>query len=144
MTEVKKIWLLWIVAILGVATFLFWKFLHENLNPILSENYGLTVSFYHAPISIVFFLLYLFIFVNFKKYFITFLLLGFGINNVMDELFFDPTKLQLNELVFTIVIISFGLFRQRLIRRDAKGISKNIPNDDIRHNNSSVTANNRE
>lgn len=144
MTEVKKIWLLWIVAILGVATFLFWKFLHENLNPILSENYGLTVSFYHAPISIVFFLLYLFIFVNFKKYFITFLLLGFGINNVMDELFFDPTKLQLNELVFTIVIISFGLFRQRLIRRDAKGIGKNISHDDIRYNNSSITANNRE
>lgn len=144
MTEVKKIWLLWIVAILGVATFLFWKFLHENLNPILSENYGLTVSFYHAPISIVFFLLYLFIFVNFKKYFITFLLLGFGINNVMDELFFDPTKLQLNELVFTIVIISFGLFRQRLIRRDAKGIGKNISHDAICNNNSSITANNRE
>lgn len=144
MTEVKKIWLLWIVAILGVATFLFWEFLHKNLNPILSENYGLTVSFYHAPMSIVFFLLYLFIFVNFKKYFITFLLLGLGINNLMDELFFDPTKLQLNELVFTIVIISFGLYRQKLIRRDNKGTIQDISDDDIRNNNGIPTVNNRE
>lgn len=144
MTEAKKIWLLWIVAILGVATFLFWKFLHDNLNPILSENYGFTVSFYHAPISIVFFLLYLFIFVNFKRYFISFLLLGLSINNMLDELFFDPTKLQLNELVFTFGIISFGLFRQSLIRREHKRTGKAIPNDAICNDNGNTSINNSE
>lgn len=142
MIEAKKIWLLWIVATLSIATFLFWEVLDKNINPFLSENYGFTVSFYYVPLSIVFFLLFLFIFVNFKQYLISFILLGLGINNLADELFFNPTKLQLNELVFFILIVSFGLYRQKLIRGDSKRNSKTISNGNASHNNRSFETDN--
>lgn len=79
-----------------------------------SESFGLSKGFlYYTSISFSIFLFHLFIYLNFKNYFITFLLLGLSLNKLMDELFFNPTKLQLNELLFTILIVIFGIYKFR-------------------------------
>lgn len=88
--------------------------------PGFSARYGFSANLYYTAIGLSIFLFHLFIFLNFRKYFVTFLLLGLSLNKFLDEIFFDPTKLQLNELFFTIAITIFGLFRQRLISRSRK------------------------
>ena len=44
---------------------------------------------------------------------ITFTLLCYALNNVADELFFDPTRLQANEILFAIstIIVAFFIFK---------------------------------
>jgi len=48
-----------------------------------------------------------YIYYNFKKHWIAFLLFSLSLNNLVDELLFDNTKIQLNELFFTLIIVYF-------------------------------------
>lgn len=50
-------------------------------------------------------LLCMYLYLSNKNSFICFLLFGLSINNLADELFFDPTVFQLNELLFAIAMI---------------------------------------
>lgn len=85
-------------------------FSHEGF----SESFGLSKGFlYYTSISFSIFLFHLFIYLNFKNYFITFILLWLSVSKLMDELFFNPTKLQLNELLFTFLIVIFGIYKFR-------------------------------
>lgn len=88
--------------------------------PGFSAYYGFPANLYYIGIALSIFLFHLFIFLNFRKYFVTFLLLALSVNKLLDEIIFDPTKLQLNELLFTFAIVIFGLYRQRLISRSTK------------------------
>jgi len=92
-------------------------------SPGISQRYGFPVNLYYCSLFLGIFLLHRFIFVNFKQYFVTFLLYGLSINKLLDEFFFDPTKLQLNELLFLIAFLIFGYFRQRLISRSRKVVA---------------------
>ena len=139
MTGRKYFWILWTALIIAVLSCLLWGWLDENVNPFIKAHTGYELSFYHFPMALVHFLLTLFIFVNYKKQLIAFLYLGFTFNNLADEVFFNPTKLQLNEFVFAILIVSFGLYRQAVIRRD----SKTATYDDDSHNNNRYEADNR-
>ena len=47
----------------------------------------------------------MYLYLSNRKSFICFLLFGLSINNLADELFFDPTVLQLNELLFACGLI---------------------------------------
>lgn len=105
MEGVKNNLILWIAAIGYIAAFQLWNF------PQFSVRYGFPVNLYFLGTAITLFILCLFIFINFRQYFISFLLLGLSINNLSDELFFDPTKLQLNELFFTVCLVSFGVWK---------------------------------
>jgi len=114
MTGAKYIKLLWLAGALMLTASLFFS------EKGFSQNRNLPVNLYYSTEALAIFTFHLFIFANFKKYFVTFLLLGLSLNKLLDEIFFDPTKLQLNELFFTLALLIFGLYRQRLIKRSVK------------------------
>lgn len=89
--------LLWSAIIVCVIAFQFWDSLKESVGVFLSNNYGYSINFYHTGMALFYCLLAVFIFKNFKKYFASFVLLCLTINNLMDELIFNPEKIQLNE-----------------------------------------------
>ena len=131
MTGNNKIW------ILGLAIVVYFASMqgYAIVKPVYPE---LATSIYYKGDALSHFLLALFIFINFKKSFVPFVLLGLTINNLADELFFNPTKLQLNELVFAILIFSFGIYRHINIRRAGKTTTDDIDCD----NNNGYEANN--
>lgn len=47
----------------------------------------------------------MYLYLSNKKSFICFVLFGLSINNLADELFFNPTVFQLNELLFSVALI---------------------------------------
>lgn len=49
---------------------------------------------------------------------------GLSINNLFDELFFNPLELGLNEVIFTIVLILIAIFRY--VRRKPQFLGSSI------------------
>jgi len=66
--------------------------------------------FYYISESILIFVVSLYLY-SYVKNFFTFLLFGLTINNLFDELFFNPLELGINEIVVTIVLILIAIFR---------------------------------
>lgn len=83
--------LLYIGILISIITYLFWE-----LIPIK--------GFFYIGNALFIFIICLFIFINYKSA-AAFLLFGFSLNNLLDELFFDNTKLEINELLTAIVIV---------------------------------------
>lgn len=83
-------YILHIATILSIVTYMFWYYLPKG-------------SFYVGN-ALFIFLLCVYIFVKQREKFINFVLLGFSVNNLLDELFFDNTKLGYNELAILIII----------------------------------------
>jgi len=90
--------LLWVATIISIATFQLYKYLPEN-------------SFY-IGMAIFIFLLSLIIFMQNRKLFISFFLLCIAFNNLIDELFFDPKKFGINEILFALIIPTFYYARK--------------------------------
>lgn len=88
-----------ISVLVGVSTGLFWSYLPKGS--------------YYIGISILIFLLCLFVFRQNKKSFFGFLLFSYSINNLMDELFFDNTVIGLNELALLLIIPIIWLLKYR-------------------------------
>lgn len=82
--------ILYIALVLSVVTYGFWESFPKG-------------GFYIGN-ALVIFSLCLYIFVTNKKSFACFLLLNYSINNLLDELFFNPTELQINELIFAVTV----------------------------------------
>lgn len=82
--------LIWVATVVSVATYLFWSFMPKG-------------SFYIGN-GLFIFLLCIIIFIQNRNLFITFFLLCISFNNLLDELFFEPTKIGLNEFVFAFLI----------------------------------------
>jgi len=82
--------LLYLALAISLITYLFWQDLPKG-------------SFYIGNSLFISFLC-LFIFLNFKKCFLTFVLLGFSLNNLLEELFFNPTKFEINEILVLIIV----------------------------------------
>lgn len=59
---------------------------------------------YYILVSSLIFLLCTHLFLSDKKSFVRYLLFALSINNLADELFFDPLKLQFNEIVFSAAV----------------------------------------
>lgn len=59
-------------------------------------------------------LLCMYLYLSNRKSFICFLLFGLSINNLADELFFDPTVLQLNELLFACGLMAIWVLKKLL------------------------------
>lgn len=82
--------LLWVATIISIATFQLWVYLPKG-------------SFYVGN-GLFYVLLAIVIFLQNKRLFVSFLLLCLTVNNLLDELFFDPTKNGINEIVFAVLI----------------------------------------
>lgn len=82
--------LLYIATIISIFTYLLWSFLPKG-------------SFYIGN-ALFIFLLCIYIYNLNKKSFIIFVLLCLSFNNLLDELFFDNTVFQFNELIFVIIL----------------------------------------
>jgi hypothetical protein len=103
--------LLWASLIVSVLVYSLW-------GPI-KLHYGIKIfykgdAFVHLIDKLLLLLLCLQIPSNgIKKLAVT--LLGFAVSNLMDELFFDPTKIELNEYIAAIIIciLASGLFNQK-------------------------------
>ncbi len=81
-------YLLYIATPVSLITYLFWEQLPKG-------------SFYIGN-ALFIFLLCSYIFVNHKQSFIKFVLFGLSLNNLIDELFFNPTELGYNELALAV------------------------------------------
>jgi hypothetical protein len=94
--------LIWVATIISIATYLFW--------PLMPKG-----CFYIGN-SLFIFLLAIVIFTQNRKLFISFFLLCIAANNLLDELFFNPKELGVNEIVFalTIPIIYYARKNNRL------------------------------
>lgn len=86
-------WLLYIALLISIITYNTWMYLPKG-------------SFYIGN-AIFISMICGFIYINYNKYWISFLLFYLSLNNLVDELFFDNTKIQLNELFFTLIILYF-------------------------------------
>ena len=87
--------LLYIATNVSLVTYLFWEQLPKG-------------SFYIGN-ALFIFLLCTYLFVADSKSFIKFVLFGFALNNLIDELYFNPTKLQVNEILTAIAVLGFGI-----------------------------------
>lgn len=93
-----------IVAILlSVVTFLLWDYIYEFFK----------IDIYYLGSALFIFVISLIIFLTYSRLFISFLLLCLSINNLLDELFFDPKKIQINEFF---VLLSTPLVWYLIIR----------------------------
>lgn len=79
--------------------------------------------FYYISEAILIFVVSLYLYSHIKN-FCTFLIFGLSINNLFDELFFDPLNLGLNEAVFTAVLILIAIFRY--VRRKPQFLGSSI------------------
>lgn len=93
-------YLLYIATFVIIATYQFWDELPKG-------------SFY-IGIALFINLLCMYLYLSNKKSFICFLLFGLSINNLADELFFDPTVLQLNEVLFAFALLAIWALKKLL------------------------------
>lgn len=87
--------LIYVTIFISIVTYLFWD--------IIKIKTGISIFWIGNASSV--FIMALIIFLNNKKLFSSFFLLCITFNNLLDELFFEPTKIGLNEIVFAILII---------------------------------------
>ena len=89
----------YLISVISIVTMLFWV--------------NFSNKFYYIGIATVLFLFSVLNFIN-KKIFINFFLLCIFANNLMDEVFFNPLKLGLNEiLVIPITIILWKILYKK-------------------------------
>lgn len=105
-TETSKKLILYIGLIIGIATYLFW----ENL-----KNLGFKVFYIGNAIFI--FSLCLYLFLTDTKSFIKYILFCLSLNNLCDELFFDPTKMGINEIFIALTVLIFAIIRNKNAKR---------------------------
>jgi len=93
----NKKWILYIGLIIGVATYLFWQYLPKGYFYKGNALFVLSICTY--------------LFVTDTKSFIKYVLFCLSINNLIDELFLDPTKLNWSEILTCLAIIGFAIKR---------------------------------
>jgi hypothetical protein len=91
--------ILYIATVISLITYLFWSYMPKG-------------SFYVGN-AIFILLLCVYLFLNNKESVIKFVLMSLSINNLLDEVFFDNTKLELNEILTALTIFIFALIRKK-------------------------------
>ena len=84
--------------------------LFSLLLDIMARNYSelFVPHFYYKAESIMIFSISLYLF-RCKKNIVTFLIMSLSLSNFFDEAFFNPTKLEVNEFIFAIVVLIFSI-----------------------------------
>jgi hypothetical protein len=98
--------LLWVATFISVATFLFWSVLPKG-------------GFYIGNALFVFIICSI-IYKQNKELFIAFFLLCISLNNLIDESFFDNTKLGINELFLVIILPVIWQLKKRICLKDLR------------------------
>ena len=91
--------ILYIATITSIITYLFWSYLPKG-------------SFYIGN-AIFIVLLCVYLFLNEKGSIIKFILLALSLNNLLDEIFFDNTKIELNEILTALTIFIFAIIKKK-------------------------------
>ena len=91
--------ILYIATVVSIITYLFWSYMPKG-------------SFYIGN-AIFILLLCVYLFLNDKESVIKFILMSLSINNLLDEVFFDNTKLELNEILTALTIFIFAIIKKR-------------------------------
>ena len=91
--------ILYIATVISLITYLFWEYLPKG-------------GFYVGN-ALFIFLLCIYLFLNDKKSIIKFILLALSLNNLLDEMFFDNTKLELNEILTALTIFIFAIIKKK-------------------------------
>ena len=94
---------LYITVLLSIITYSFWNEFPKG--------------FFYIGNAMIITLLCAYLFLTDKKSNVKFILFSLSLNNLLDELFFDNTKLELNELLTTLAIIIILIIR---IKNDRK------------------------
>lgn len=95
--------ILYISLLISILTYNLWHYLPEN-------------SFFIGNAMFIF-LLCLYIYLKEKQYFITFVFVGLAFSNLLDELFFDPKKLEVNEIIVALLIPIIWFIKKRIDAR---------------------------
>lgn len=95
--------LLWGALITGTLTYSFWSVIRESFN----------IPIFYVGNSLFVFLICLFLLKENKGSLIRILLFTLSLSNLIDELFFDPTQIQLNEVVVLLILPILWLLRKR-------------------------------
>lgn len=104
---IENKFILWIALFMGLSTYSFWGFLGPG-------------AFY---IGNSFYILFLCIFLlnKYRDSLVCFLLFVVSLNNCIDELFFNPTEIQFNEILLLIITpIIWCLKTKSYARKDNK------------------------
>ena len=91
--------ILYIATVVSVITYLFWSYLPKG-------------SFYIGN-AIFILLLCVYLFLTDKESIIKFTLMSLSINNLLDEMFFNNTKLELNEILTALTIFIFAIIKKK-------------------------------
>jgi hypothetical protein len=91
--------ILYIATVISLITYLFWSYMPKG-------------SFYVGN-AIFILLLCVYLFLNNKESVIKFVLMSLSINNLLDEVFFDNTKLELNEILTALTIFIFAIIKKK-------------------------------
>lgn len=91
--------ILYTATVISLITYLFWSYMPKG-------------SFYIGN-AIFILLLCVYLFLTDKESIIKFILMSLSINNLFDEVFFDNTKLELNELLTALAILIFALIKNK-------------------------------
>ena len=91
--------ILCIATVISLITYLFWSYLPKG-------------SFYIGN-AIFILLLCVYLFLNEKGSIIKFILLALSLNNLLDEIFFDNTKIELNEILTALTIFIFAIIKKK-------------------------------
>lgn len=95
--------LICIATVLSVFTYLFWSYFPKG--------------FFYLGNAVFIVMLAIVIFNHYKTFFWSFFLLCGSINNLLDEMFFGPTKLGWNELALLVIIPLIWLYKTRNDRK---------------------------
>lgn len=90
---------LYIALIVSIFTYMFWSHFPKG-------------TFYIGN-ALFIFLISMYLFFNERQSFIIFTIFALSIGNLLDELYFDPTKLGINEIVLVCVLPIIWLFKFR-------------------------------
>ena len=101
----KKI--LYIGLFIGILTYLFWRELKELL------GFGV----WYIGNAILIFTLCWYIFATDTKSFIKYVLFCLSLNNLCDELFFDPENMGINEIFIALTVVIFGIIKYKNAKR---------------------------
>ena len=95
--------ILYISTIVSLITYMFWSYLPKG-------------SFYVGN-SIFILLLCIYVFFTDKSSFIKFVLFSLSLNNFADEMVFDNTKFELNEILTGVFILIFSIIKKKNDRK---------------------------
>jgi hypothetical protein len=109
MKEVDKTKILYLAIFVSLISYNIWK-------PVLKH---FDVEIFYIGIALTQFLMALYIKQVSKPSFITFFLFCIMLNNLLDELLFDPQKIGYNEYIATAIIIVVYLLKDKDPKSDA-------------------------